>query len=78
MNLLKKIDDIYIGWRNDFLLTPKIKEMAERRMIICSACPHIRTKLIVRCGICGCPLSKMLKVPLRRCKDNRWEAENDG
>lgn len=76
MKVLKEIKDIYIGWRNDISCSDEIKQMAERRMSICQECPNIKTELVVRCGLCGCPLSKMLKVPERRCKDNRWLEED--
>ena len=70
--MLKEIKDIYIGWRNDYSCSDAIKDMAERRMGICLHCEYRKDSLVVRCGLCGCPLSKMLKVPDRRCKDGRW------
>ena len=76
MDLKNEIRDILIGWKNDLITTPEIKEMSERRMEICRKCPHIALNVIVRCGLCNCPLSKMLKVPNRSCKDNRWGPED--
>ena len=74
--MIKEITDILIGWRNDISCSKEVKEMAERRMAVCVKCPHRNTNVVVRCGLCGCPLSKMLKVPDRDCKDNRWQSEN--
>lgn len=36
---LKKLKQIYQGWKNDAFVTPEILDMANPRAVICAGCP---------------------------------------
>jgi hypothetical protein len=81
------IMNIARGWWDYANATPYTKNLMEKRLAICDACPNKKQlskagKLLVQfvneegnlfqCGLCGCPLSALTSRPEASCKDKRW------
>lgn len=83
----KKINlrHIFTGIWNWLFGNPKIEEMAQKRMAICNDCPEFDRageKCYVPgtqpcCGICGCKLKWMTRVPEEQCSapEPKWGQE---
>lgn len=85
----EKISAILSGWTNYVIKSPAIESMALERADKCSECPHMNPKGTVKklmpdntliktqgfvCGLCGCPLSTLLRQALKSCPNNppKW------
>lgn len=44
---------------------------SEGRLRICVACPHL-VRRNMRCGKCGCPVVRKVKLPAEHCPVGRW------
>lgn len=70
------------GIANSIFINKKVEEIANHRLEICNACPHIdRTgeKCVVPktnpcCGLCGCSLHLKSRSLSSSCDDGRWRA----
>jgi hypothetical protein len=59
-----------------YLATGQNEELSQKRMRICSNCPHLRGGLV--CGECGCEMHAKTRLPEEQCadeKNRRWLAE---
>jgi len=59
-----------------YLATGKNEDLMQRRLKICSNCPHFRGGLV--CNLCGCPMHSKARLPEYQCEDEknrRWLAE---
>ena len=83
--MLSKLQSILTGWRGYLWETPEIKFIAECRAVSCAKCEHAVSGLIVqfmeddvkeiegmKCNLCDCPLSTLLRSPKEKCKANKW------
>ncbi len=75
------------GWKGYVWETPEIKSMAESRAIECAKCDEavygwvasfvedeLKDIQGLKCGLCDCPLSGLLRSPDEKCKIGRWQA----
>jgi hypothetical protein len=72
---LKKIIEIFTGWRNLFFGNPETKEMAEARMKICTSCDHASEKIYLHCSACGCYIPAKANSKESDCPMNYWDNE---
>ena len=76
----KKIKDIKEGWWNYIksqiseTLSSEIKELAEKRIIICKSCLYLKQsrKNKYICCLCGCSFPAIVYAPKKRCPDGKW------
>lgn len=69
MNLKEIID----AWKKAANPTVDERAVAERRMTICSSCPHRKSFAgIDVCGKCLCPIGKKVFARDGSCPDARW------
>lgn len=77
------ISNIVSGWVN--FIAGNYGNLAKTRAKICSKCPNYTTgwyTSIIKddikeingllCGLCGCPLSTLLRDPKSKCKAGNW------
>ena len=70
---MSTIKNIFVGWANFLkdkagVLPPNVKIEAERRLEICSTCPHRKGQ---NCSLCGCflPAKATTESP---CPAGKW------
>ncbi len=73
---MDKIKTVAEGWYNLMrselnLLPENLKQMAEKRTLICSTCVHRQDS---RCGACGCPLAAKTKSRDANCPKGFWNS----
>ncbi len=59
-----------------YLATGENEELSQKRMKICSNCPHFRGG--ESCAFCGCLMEAKTRIPEEQCadeKNRRWTAE---
>ena len=65
------------GWGNYFWPNPKIEEMAQQRMRICSTCDQLTDDN--RCNKCEtkikCPIIAKTRAPKESCPMGKWESK---
>jgi len=80
---MKRVKEIYEGWRNNIFPPEKIKEqiniVSTERLSICEGCEHhsknhSTIRLDTHCISCGCTLSAKTKCLSCSCPINKWEA----
>lgn len=82
-----KLKAILKGWENYIFTDPEIEEKAKERAKICAGCPMAKKGTYPQlmkdytlkdvegmvCGVCGCPLSTLLRQDEKGCELNKWE-----
>ena len=82
-----KLKAILNGWENYIFTDPAVEAKAKERAKICAGCPMAKkgtyTQLMkvytlkdvegMVCGVCGCPLSTLLRQDEKKCELNKWE-----
>ena len=57
------------GWSNLIKKDPEIEIIAKERSEICSQCTH---KVLMTCGLCGCPLAAKQRAVDGKCPAGLW------
>ncbi|CAB4142459.1 hypothetical protein UFOVP449_50 [uncultured Caudovirales phage] len=76
---MNKFREIVEAWRSKWRPSPAERELAERRLAICAACPSRKEVIkeidfFVLCGECGCPLEAKAHSPKRgACDLGKWD-----
>ena len=70
--LNKKLEEIYIGWKNYVFPSEKVELIAKLRAPICVTCIHKvydlkKMKRIPQCELCGCPVHAKIRNPESEC-----------
>lgn len=73
---------IWEGIKNSMFKKEHVEQIADQRMKICEACPHIDkegSKCFAPgtqpcCGLCGCKLTFKVRSLASSCDDKRWDA----
>jgi hypothetical protein len=67
------------GWRNSIFKKITIEEVADIRRAICvlNVCKKYKTKPIVHCQDCGCPIEKKIRSLRTSCPVNLWGNINE-
>lgn len=82
-----KLKAILKGWENYIFPDPEIEAKAKERAKICASCPMAKKGTYPQlmkdytlkdvegmvCGVCGCPLSTLLRQDEKGCELNKWE-----
>jgi hypothetical protein len=82
-----KLKAILKGWENYIFTDPEIEVKAKERAKICAGCPMSKKGTYPQlmkdytlknvegmvCGVCGCPLSTLLRQDEKKCELNKWE-----
>jgi hypothetical protein len=68
------IKTIAEGWYNVIrdelgVLPENIKQLAEKRLTVCSSCPQRKAN---KCSACGCPLISKTKSVKATCPLSKW------
>lgn len=79
--VFKSRKQIFEGITNSLFKKEHVEEIAQQRLKICDACPHIDkegTKCFLPgtqpcCGLCGCKLAWKTRALSEGCDDHRWE-----
>lgn len=53
------------------VLPAHIRNMMEKRLSICNACPKYDVK-VARCMVCGCYMKVKTLLPNVKCPENKW------
>jgi hypothetical protein len=71
---MNKIKDIVLSWATSFNPTQEQKELAEKRLAICSPCEYADTNPIGPfCKICGCAFrAKVFTSSKNGCPKGKW------
>lgn len=81
------IKAILEGWKNYIFPSKETEEKAKARAEICAVCPHAKKgtyqKMMpdytlkevkgMKCDLCGCPLSTLLRQEQEKCKLKKWK-----
>ena len=83
--MLGKLQNILSGWRGYIWESPATRLMAESRALNCATCEHAEHGVVIsflndevkeikgmKCGLCDCPLSALLRSPNEKCKLDKW------
>ncbi len=75
---MNKLSEIFQAWVAAANPTPAQKLLAEQRTAVCDSCPNKKQLDVLNiyvCGLCGCPLEKLVFSPKGKeaCKGNKWE-----
>lgn len=82
-----KLKAILKGWDNYLFPNTETEKKAKERAQICAQCPHavkgtyqqfmpdytLQEVEGMKCDICGCPLSTLLRQDDKKCELNKWE-----
>lgn len=82
-----KLKAILKGWENYIFTDPEVEAKAKERAKICANCPMAKKGTYPQlmkdytlkdvegmvCGVCGCPLSTLLRQDEKKCELNKWE-----
>lgn len=82
-----KLKAILKGWENYIFPAPEVEAKAKERAKICANCPMAKKGTYQQlmndhtlkdvegmvCGVCGCPLSTLLRQDEKGCELNKWE-----
>lgn len=69
LNRLKQAKDV-VAHKIEELAAPAPKELADERMAICHACPHLGK--LNRCKECGCFMDAKTKMLHQKCPLGKW------
>jgi hypothetical protein len=71
---MNKIKDIILSWATSFSPNEEQKELAEKRLSICTSCEFSATNpLGPFCKICGCAFrAKVFTSSKNGCPKNKW------
>jgi len=70
MKIFKKILSIYHGYRNRYIKRKnKFQELYDKRLTICSICPHNKKGI---CELCGCVIQAKTHSLEEYCPANKW------
>ena len=85
--MLAKLNNILQGWKNYVWESVDIKGMATARAFECAKCDKAVYGMVasliddeikdikgLKCSLCDCPLSGLLRSPGESCKENKWQA----
>lgn len=80
-----KLNAIASGWKNLLFKNENIEVLANERAKICAGCNNAikgtYEQLIgdqiediegMKCSLCDCPLSTLLRQKIKGCKGNKW------
>lgn len=81
------ITAILKGWDNYLFSDPEMEVKAKERAKICAQCPHavvgsyqqfmpdytLQEVEGMKCDVCGCPLSTLLRQDDKKCELKKWE-----
>jgi len=75
---VNKISEIFKSWATAANPTPEEQTIAQYRANVCDSCPnkkHNNVLNIYYCGLCGCPLSKLVFSPKGKeaCHGSKWK-----
>lgn len=84
-----KLKAIIKGWENYIFTNEETEKKAIERAKICSKCPHAKKGTYetllpdytlkkvkgMKCNVCGCPLSTLLRQNEKQCELNKWNDE---
>ena len=82
-----KLKAILKGWENYIFTDSEVEAKAKERAKICAGCPMAKMSTYPQlmkdytlkdvegmvCGVCGCPLSTLLRQDEKKCELNKWE-----
>ena len=82
-----KLKAILKGWENYIFTDSSVEAKAKERAKICAGCPMAKKGTYPQlmkdytlkdvegmvCGVCGCPLSTLLRQDEKKCELNKWE-----
>lgn len=71
MKLINKILSIYHGYKNRWLRKSpsKLQSLYDKRLVICSICPHNKKGI---CKLCGCVIQAKTHSLEEHCPANKW------
>jgi recombinational DNA repair protein RecR len=68
---MSQLSEILEGWTNlTFPLSPKIKELAKKRIEICVNCDKLNKRNF--CKVCGCYMPAKVRSRRSKCLKNLW------
>lgn len=69
---LKKLQEIYDGWKNYVFQNKEVEETAKKRISICveNTCGFFKENKT--CGSCGCFMPAKVRSPKSKCPENYW------
>lgn len=67
-----KIANILTGWINLLLDPEPLREIVEKRAIICSECSKLKILGLV-CSLCDCPVAAKVRAPGESCPLGLWK-----
>ena len=83
--MLDKLNNIIRGWSNYIFESAEVKSLAQKRAIECAKCPNAVWGLVpqfleddvkeikgLKCALCECPLSTLLRSPDSKCEAGKW------
>ncbi len=78
-----KLKAILKGWENYIFTCSAVEAKAKERAKICAGCPMAKKGTYPQLmkdytlkdveGVCGCPLSTLLRQDEKKCELNKWE-----
>jgi recombinational DNA repair protein RecR len=69
--VLSQLQEIYEGWKNlAFPLSPKVEELAKKRINICVNCDKLNKRNF--CKLCGCFMPAKVRSHKSKCLKGLW------
>jgi len=70
---MKKIREIWNGWKNLFFKKPDVETIAKEREEVCNGCEMKMEQIGIQvCGGCGCPLMAKIRSLESQCPMGKW------
>lgn len=69
---MSKLSEIYEGWENLVFKSPKIEELAKKRVVICvgNKCGNLNEYNV--CIKCWCYIPAKVRSPKQKCPEKLW------
>jgi hypothetical protein len=67
---MKRLLEIYDGWKNYAFPSPKVEEKAKKRINICVGCDKLTKRNY--CKICGCYMPAKVRSLKSKCEIKKW------
>lgn len=72
MDITKKLEEIYDGWKNYIFPNPEVEEEAKRRIAICVKNDCGKFRATKTCAICGCFMPAKCRNITSSCPLKKW------
>lgn len=69
---MNKLKEIFVGWKNLLFGNPQTKEMAKKRMEVCSTCEYASKSVYLHCDKCGCYIPAKANSVNSDCPMGLW------